>query len=50
VWHAFRQVIPLTDDPAVPRDRPIHEIAANFIRDRPAAGFVAHDDREPNAK
>ncbi len=50
VWRAFRQVMPLTEDPAMPRDRPIHEIAARFIRARPAAGFVAHDDREPNAK
>ncbi len=48
VWTAFRRALPRKDDGATARDRPIHEVAANFIREHPAAGFVANDEREPD--
>jgi histidine ammonia-lyase len=47
VWSAFRQVLPFKDDGAV-RDRPIHEVAASFIRDNPAKNFYSGNDREPD--
>ncbi|HEY3653462.1 MAG TPA: aromatic amino acid ammonia-lyase [Steroidobacteraceae bacterium] len=47
VWNAFRQVLPFKDDAI--RDRPIHEVAASFIRDNPAARFYSGNDREPDA-
>jgi histidine ammonia-lyase len=46
VWMALRRVLPLDQEAAV-RERTIHEIAANFIREHPAAGFVANNEREP---
>jgi histidine ammonia-lyase len=48
IWSAFRQVLPFKDDGAV-RDRPIHEVAASFIRGNPAVSFYAGNDREPDA-
>jgi histidine ammonia-lyase len=48
VWHAFRQTLPFPDG-SVARDQPIHDIAASFIREHPAATFIADDDREPDA-
>jgi hypothetical protein len=35
------------DDAATIRDRPIHEVAASFIRDNSAATFFTDNDREP---
>jgi histidine ammonia-lyase len=49
VWNAFRQVLPFKDDGAGVRDRPIHEVAASFIRDNAAASFYDANDREPDA-
>jgi histidine ammonia-lyase len=48
VWNAFRQTLPFPDGAAA-RDQPIHDIAASFIREHPAAAFIANDDREPDA-
>ena len=48
LWNAFRQTLPFPDGAAA-RDRPIHDIAASFMREHPAASFIANDDREPDA-
>jgi histidine ammonia-lyase len=47
VWTAFRQVMPFQDRSAV-RDRPIHDIAAAFIRENPAVKFYGANGREPD--
>jgi histidine ammonia-lyase len=47
VWRAFRGVLPMNDE-ARTRDRPIHEIAAGFIRDNVAARFFPGDGQEPD--
>jgi len=49
VWLAFRRTMPFKDDATTPHERPVHEVAADFIRDHPAAGFVPNNDREPDA-
>jgi histidine ammonia-lyase len=48
VWNSFRRTLPFPDGHAT-RDLPIHDIAAGFIREHPAATFIANDDREPDA-
>ena len=48
VWNALRQTLPFPDGGAT-RERPIHDVAAAFIREHPAASFIANDDREPDA-
>jgi histidine ammonia-lyase len=48
LWNTFRATLPFPDGGAA-RDRPIHDIAASFMREHPAASFIANDDREPDA-
>lgn len=47
VWLAFRKMLSATDDASAPRDRPVHEVAASFIRENPATSFYGANDREP---
>jgi len=53
VWSAFRKVVPLEEPRNAPRedhgtrDQPIHDVAANFMREHPAASFFGGNDREP---
>jgi histidine ammonia-lyase len=53
VWTTFRKVIPLDEPSDAPGnshstpDRPIHDVAAAFIREHPAASFFGDNDREP---
>ncbi len=47
VWTAFRATLPFNGIGPESATRPIHEIAATFIRSNPAAGFYKDDSREP---
>jgi histidine ammonia-lyase len=49
VWKAFRSTLPFSGVGAITATRPIHEIAATFIRDNPAASFYQDNAREPDA-
>ena len=48
VWTAFRSILPFSGDGAAPATRPIHEIAAEFIRTNAAANFFKDATREPD--
>jgi histidine ammonia-lyase len=47
VWTAFRATLPFNGIGPESAARPIHEIAATFIRSNPAAGFYRDNSREP---
>ena len=47
VWTAFRATLPFNGLGAASATRPIHEIAATFIRSNPAANFYKDNAREP---
>jgi histidine ammonia-lyase len=47
VWTAFRSTLPFNGLGAASATRPIHEIAATFIRSNPAANFYKDNSREP---
>jgi len=47
VWTAFRAVLPFNGTGQASQTRPIHEIAATFIRSNAAANFYKDDAREP---
>jgi histidine ammonia-lyase len=46
VWQAFRNRLPF-EEGAGPDSQPIHELAATFIRNHPAAEFYPADATEP---
>jgi histidine ammonia-lyase len=47
VWSAFRATLPFDGKGPASATRPIHEIAAGFIRDNAAANFYKDNAREP---
>ena len=47
VWTAFRTTLPFNGIGPESAARPIHEIAATFIRSNPAASFYKDNSREP---
>jgi histidine ammonia-lyase len=47
VWTAFRATLPFNGIGPESAARPIHEIAATFIRSNPAAKFYQDNSREP---
>ncbi len=47
VWTAFRATLPFNGIGPESAARPIHEIAATFIRSNPAASFYKDNSREP---
>ncbi|MEP6883713.1 MAG: aromatic amino acid ammonia-lyase [Gammaproteobacteria bacterium] len=47
VWTAFRATLPFNGQGAASATRPIHEIAATFIRSNPAGNFYKDNSREP---
>ncbi len=47
VWSAFRATLPFNGIGPASATRPIHEIAATFIRSNPAANFYKDNLREP---
>jgi histidine ammonia-lyase len=47
VWTAFRATLPFNGMGPESATRPIHEIAATFIRSNPAARFYQDNSREP---
>ncbi len=49
VWTAFRATLPFNGLGPAAATRPIHEIAATFIRSNPAATFHKDNSREPDA-
>jgi histidine ammonia-lyase len=49
VWTAFRATLPFDGTGPASATRPIHEIAATFIRSNAAANFYKDDAREPGA-
>ena len=49
VWTVFRATLPFNGIGPESAARPIHEIAAAFIRGNPAAGFYKDNSREPGA-
>jgi len=49
VWNALRDSLPFNGLGAAPATKPIHEIAADFIRSHPASNFYANDAREPDS-
>ncbi len=49
VWTAFRATLPFNGIGPESAARPIHEIAAAFIRGNPAASFYKDNSREPGA-
>jgi histidine ammonia-lyase len=49
VWTAFRATLPVNGVGPASATRPIHEIAATFIRDNAAANFYKDNAHEPGA-
>ncbi len=49
VWTAFRATLPFDGSGPASATRPIHEIAADFIRSNAAVGFYKDNAREPDA-
>jgi histidine ammonia-lyase len=49
VWSAFRTTLPFSGEGSASAIRPIHEIAAEFIRTNAAANFFKDNTREPVA-
>jgi histidine ammonia-lyase len=49
VWTAFRSTLPFSGEGPASAIRPIHEIAAEFIRTHAAANFFKDNTREPDA-
>jgi histidine ammonia-lyase len=47
VWTAFRATLPFNGVGPESATRPIHEIAATFLRSNPAASFYKDNSREP---
>jgi histidine ammonia-lyase len=47
VWNAFRTTLPFSGEGSASAIRPIHEIAAQFIRTNAAANFFKDNTREP---
>ena len=47
VWTAFRKVVPFQADGAMPLTRPVHEVAAAFIRSHSAETFYDGNARDP---
>ena len=47
VWNEFRAVLPLDGSQAAAVPRPIHDVAAGFLREHPAAHFYHNDALEP---
>jgi histidine ammonia-lyase len=49
IWTAFRSTLPFNGEGAASATRPIHDIAADFIRAHAAAAFFKDNIREPDA-
>ena len=48
VWTAFRATLSFSGEGSATATRPIHEIAAEFIRSNAAANFFKDNIREPD--
>ncbi len=47
VWTAFRKIVPFQADGAMPSSRPVHEVAAAFIRSHSSETFYGGGARDP---